>query len=707
MQLTSLFLVVLAASAASASADHPIAKVITLLQDLQAQVKSEGQAEEVSFGKFTYWCQTSTAELEAAIKEEKDTIDSLESTIEGKTKEVALFKDDISKLEDEIKDLEAADKTATDEDKARTALYTTKETDFKSTISSIDECIKALEGAKTATDSKLLLIAQSRVRDVFGMFATVTTDSEQKSLMNFMEAKSYAAFVQSEAPGDAEKHVKKYSFKSDSVTELLKNLKLKFEDDLLAATKAETNAANAFALAKNARDATTKAAKTSKAQKEKDLGDAEGALSKAQGDLKDQNDDLKADTGALDSTTDSCRTKKMEWGERSNIRKGELEAMSAAVEILAKVSGVRTEAPSNPVPPPAPVKSSLLAIPAKDSSLVQTDPQKRVVQLLRATAKTYHSRALDRLAQEISTHVPKQFQDVINAIQKMIFRLKQEQTDEDNHKAWCDLEMAKTTASLSDKNDKIAELDAKLKEDNAQVVTLTVEIQAAEKMVADVNKFQKEATEIRQTGKQENTLAIKDAVAAQKAITNAISVLTDFYKSSGQVAKESWELLQEPVKLPKDPATWTDSYTGVNDPKKSGTGVIAVLEAVSSDFSKMEANTKAQEIADQKEYEDTMKEHSIELARRSKEAEMKSAQKKRTIDKITSLTANKKHVSDEVESTEQYEKDLKPACVDGDSTYKDRKAARDAEIKALGDAQGILDTAFAAKSFLQKIAPHA
>merc|ERR1719331_885080 len=140
--------------------------------------------------------------------------------------------------------------------------------------------------------------------------------------------------------------------------------------------------------------------------------------------------------------------------------------MSAAVGILAKVSGVRTEAPSNPVPPPAPV-SSLLAIPAKDASLVQTDPQVRAVQLLRATAKTFHSKALDRLAMEIAAHVPKQFQDVINQIQKMIFRLKQEQTDEDNHKAWCDLEMAKTSASLSDKTDKIKELDAKLKEDNA------------------------------------------------------------------------------------------------------------------------------------------------------------------------------------------------------------------------------------------------
>merc|ERR1719163_1655702 len=95
-------------------------------------------------------------------------------------------------------------------------------------------------------------------------------------------------------------------------------------------------------------------------------------------------------------------------------------------------------------------------------------PQARAVQLLRSTAKTYHSKALERLAMQVSSHVPKQFQDVINQIQKMIFRLKQEQTDEDNHKAWCDMEIEKTNTSIDAKKDKIKELDAKLKEHNAK-----------------------------------------------------------------------------------------------------------------------------------------------------------------------------------------------------------------------------------------------
>jgi len=49
---------------------------------------------------------------------------------------------------------------------------------------------------------------------------------------------------------------------------------------------------------------------------------------------------------------------------------------------------------------------------------------------------------------------------------------------------------------------------------------------------------------------------------------------------------------------------------------------------------------------------------------------------------------------DEHAAVVQYLKDLEHGCVDGDSTYEDRKAARAKEIEALGKAQIILRDAF-------------
>merc|ERR1712078_619863 len=116
-------------------------------------------------------------------------------------------------------------------------------------------------------------------------------------------------------------------------------------------------------------------------------------------------------------------------------------------------------------------------------------------------------------------------------------------------------------------------------------------------MIGKIITFVKEATEIRQTGKKENALALKDAQQAQTSLTNAIAVLQTFYKESGEIPKEPWEFIQKPVNLGKKPSTWDAGYTGVADPDNKG-GIISILEAVLSDFEKMEAETKSQEAQD-------------------------------------------------------------------------------------------------------------
>merc|ERR1712151_257029 len=90
------------------------------------------------------------------------------------------------------------------------------------------------------------------------------------------------------------------------------------------------------------------------------------------------------------------------------------------------------------------------------------------------------------------------------------------------------------------------------------------------------------------------------------------------------------------------------------------------------------------------EYQEEMKSTEIEKSRRAKEAEMKEQEKKRLLDQVDSWEKSLKHTWDELEAVKQYQKDLKPACVDGDSTYEDRKKARTEEIDALKKAQVIL-----------------
>merc|ERR1719498_1449763 len=287
------------------------------------------------------------------------------------------------------------------------------------------------------------MLAQKHVKVVLALVSEKATHKQQQVLAAFAKPRPDQL-----AAGDLDAHVDKYDFKSENVIELLKQLKLKFEDDKLAGTKAETNSVNAYELAKEERDNVIDAAKKSKKNKEKELADTKKSIADAEEELKSIQDDLKADSASLKDTEDVCNTKKEEWETRSKTRSLEIEAMDQAMKILAKSSGVRTEAPGNPIPPASPI--DFLQILSSD------DPKMKAVALIKAAATENHSRALERLAQEVAAHLSGPvrqgpFDAVNNMIEKMIFRLMDEQKKEDEHKHWCDQEIKKTETMKEDK----------------------------------------------------------------------------------------------------------------------------------------------------------------------------------------------------------------------------------------------------------------
>jgi len=669
---------------AAASGVHPIEKIVTLLQGLATKSESEGKDEAVAYTKFEYWCKNSIKSLKAAIDAENETIDILTSKIDSKTKEEAALTQQISALTDELGKL-SVDKTNAQTIRTSTnALFTKALADTTATKVAMEQIIVILKTSQTPA------FVQETVRNAIGLLETRVTDEQRQTLEDFVNQPAPA--------GSRQGAIKKYSFKGGGALELIKELLIKFEDDIVRLNAEETDSLNSFTLSKKAQAATIAAATASKTEKQAILAVVQSKLATAKGDLTNTKGDLTSDTATLSSTEKSCSVKKSEWAERCAIRSNEIEAIQAAIKILAKVGGVRTAPPNNPIPPSSPI--DFLQTSKSD------DPKMKAVLYLRQQAKVLHAKSLARLAQQLSTHLGDPFAEVTNMIEKMVFQLMAEQKDEDDHKNWCDLELSKTAASISDKSDKVAELSAKIADGTASVNSLTEDIKDANEMIADIVAFMNEATEIRQIGKQENALAIKDSEDAQTAVANAIAVLTEFYKSSGEIAKQPYEFIQShaPAVLPGKPSTWAASYTGVSDPDAQPGGIISILDACNTDFAEMEADTRAQEASDQDAFNDDASENAIEKAKRSKEVEMKTNEKKRLVDKINELTKTKKHVADELEATRQYNKDLQPACVDGDSTYADRKAARTKEIEALHKAEDILAQAFKAgsASFLER-----
>lgn len=675
-----------------AASQHPIAGVIDMLQGLASTAESEGKTEALAYEKFEYWCKNTLKELNKAISEETAEIESLKDKIAAGEQEEADLTAGIAALETQLGERDTAAGLASQRRNETAALYAQTSSDLTATITAVESATAALEASGNA--NFLQVVYTPVVQEALALAQAAAPESKQAAIGALLQQPDFKTRPDFEAEGDRAAHVQKYEFKSGDIIETLKTLRMQFEEELLAATKGETDSINAYNLAKQERDHVIATATADKAVKQGVLSDVQSTLTTQRSALGLVEGDKATDEDSRSDTDKACLVKKQEWEQRSNVRKSEIEAIGAAVQILSKASGVRTEAPGNPVPPPSPAAALLQK---RAVSLLQvTDPRAKALNLLRSKAHKLHSSALERLAQQLSAHLDDPFGVVINNIEKMIFHLMDEQRQEDEHKAWCDQELSHNNASKVDKEEKINELTLKIESADAMVVQLSSEIGAAQAHIAEIVAWMEESSEIRAIGKNENDLAIADAQKAQAAVADATSVIVSFYKESGMIAKESWEALvqRQPVTLSAHPDTWAASYTGVAAPENQPDGIVAVLKQVGADFATMEADTRAQEAADQAQFEEDIKENKIAKAEREQEVQTKNAEKNRQTDIIGALTATRKHTSDELEQVEQYLHDLIPACVAGDSTYDDRKAARAEETEALRQAQSILTDAF-------------
>jgi len=401
---------------------HPIGGVISLLQRLTIQAHEEGDAEANLFQKFVYWCKNSEKELNKAIAKENENIQSLSDQVAGLKSDIATLKEEIEDLDDQLTKM---DTDATKAKKIRdeeNQLYKSEQSNFDETIQAVDEVVTGLKDSKSAL-----------------------SQTSQKVMKK-------AVFLAQRLEGKPTRpEPKTYNHKSGSVTETFKNMNGQFEEEKLDSEQAETAKANAYKLAKAARDNSITVAQESKSEKEGIKSDKQSTKASAETDLGAEQKSLDADSTTLEDTQTDCRAKSNEFEARSSTREGEIEAMKMAVKILTKVSGVR-----NPDSHEIPTKSLVQAASMVDqdtasfnskvappSFLQVNDPKTKAVSFLRAASKRLQNKALRKLAEElVSYNGP--FDSIKQMIQKMVFQLMAEQKDEDDQKNWCDLETDKS-----------------------------------------------------------------------------------------------------------------------------------------------------------------------------------------------------------------------------------------------------------------------
>jgi chromosome segregation ATPase len=689
----------------------PMEKVITLLEELKAQVQDEGAAEAATYKDLACFCEDNQVTKADEIATNEQNIDRMEA-------ELVDLQATLDELDASIKSLTEKIGVAEAELKEMTAIrdkeHAIFEAEFADASGAVDALVKAIQHLMDAK-SKTEALAETKA-DV--QKAVSLADAMGLEIKNQKSMTIFLSMDQPEDPGE-------YEFQSGGIVDTLKDLKAKFEarkDELQTEEDAAQQSYEAAAAAKRDQIDTDKATleteEESFEQTKSDIATTTEELTEEKAQLNDNNLYLK-------DITATCEMKAKEWDQRSVSRGGEITAISKALEILTGTvqglaestgAGGRTAAEEA-----APIATELLqkagkqAAPAgveeyRDVVFTQVgsvqhqkekasmaELRRRVITKLSAAAKDQKSLALATLVMKLARDP---FAKVKVLIQKLIERLLTEAKNEATHKGWCDTEIGKAEKDREYRHADSVKLNAAITDGEATIAKLKETIETLTKELGELNEALLEATKQREQDKANNKKTLKDAKEGLTALEAAIKVLTDYYKG-GLKSKNRYEGggYEGAAFVQASPVAEQMGAEGVEGGAKGayagnqaqGQGIIGMLETIASDFKRTLETTEAEEYKASRDFAAFSQETKASIS--TKETGKKQAEA--DLDRTSGdLVANLNSLKDAQElldmSLETLEK-LRPACVDTGMSYEERVARREHEIEALKEALCVLD----------------
>jgi hypothetical protein len=462
---------------------------------------------------------------------------------------------------------------------------------------------------------------------------------------------------------------------------MLEKLHDKFEDERTDLEKEESNARHAYEMLIQDLTAQIETATEDREAKAQQKASKLQKAAEDKGDLADTTATRDSDQVYLDDLVATCTQKSSDFEQRQQLRTDELAAIDKAVEILS--SGAVSGAADKHLPGLIQKQVSFLQI----SASARNPTQARVAEFLRQKGSSINSRVLSALAVRVAEDP---FTKVKKMIKDLIVRLMEEANEEAEHKGWCDTELSTNEQTRKEKTAAVETLHAEIDELSASIAKLTQDITDLTAEIAELDKAVAEATEIRESEKAENTQTIKDAQEAQTAVSQAVTVLKEFYEKAG----EATALLQGQK---QEPEIFDEPYKGM---QSENGGVLGMLEVIASDFARLETDTKAAEAEAQDSFDKFSSESAVNRAANSKDVEHKTTKKTNQESALTAKKADLEGTQKELDAALAYYDKLKPSCVDAGVSYEDRVARRKEEIESLQEALRILNGEDIA--FLQK-----
>jgi len=660
MKLIGAALCSLLACRVATSRVTPVQKVIQLLQGMSAKGKKEKHEEQVQFAAYKQFCEDTTTEKKRAIAEAAETIEVLNA-------DIAKYVSDVARLTKEIAVHDADVAAWTGDKKAATKVRGIERVDYEALHKDYSESVDALQRAIVVLKKQSHDRAQSSFVQVDALksLALIPADAK-KTLDLFLQTSDPLDVSAPEAAG--------YEFQSHSIIEMLEKLLDKFIEERTDLEKKEMNSKHAFDMLMQDSTAQIEQATADREDKAETKAKKLQAKADAESDLRDTTTTKEADEKYLSDLTATCEQKASDFESRQQLRSEEIEAIAKAVEILSS-DAVTGNAEKHL---PTFVEEAGHAL-AQLRSTAAREPQQRAADFLRDRASQLNSRVLSALSVRVADDP---FTKVKKMIKDLIVRLMEEANDEAEHKGWCDTELSTNEQTRKEKTEAVETLHAEIDQLEASIAKLTEDIGDLTTAVAELQEDMAKATKLRQEEKAKNTQTVKDAVEAQTAVAQALTVLKEFYEKAG----DATALVQR--QQPEAPEIFDSSYKGM---QAENGGVVGMLEVIESDFARLEADTKAAEATSQKEYDTFMTDSKVDVSAKSRDIEHKEAKKQDENQAVTTKRSDLEGTQKELDAALAYFDKLKPSCVDAGVSYDDRVARRKEEIESLQEALRILN----------------
>merc|ERR1719321_1185010 len=409
--------------------------------------------------------------------------------------------------------------------------------------------------------------------------SAILTGQQKKSLRSFLQESQKEREDDSEdlslksSLRQPQAKVVAYESKSGGIIDILEETKDKAEAELSDARKAEMEASHAFQMVKQSlgNEISTKKEKLADCQGQKSSNEeAKGA---AEGEMKETEKTKAIDHETLETLKSECQGKAVEWEERLKSAKGEMGALDKAKEILQsgvkaliQVSVRRSSRRS--------LKDPFMSSDSEDDD-DDDDVRTKLVDKLRKLGRKFNSFSLTQVANRAKSDP---FVKIRGLIEEMIAKLLAEQQAEANQKAFCDEEMGKSKKAKEIKTAKLGKLTARIDEGESRKVQLLEEIRNLESELAEIDRAQAEATELRTKEHSEFFKAQADYQSSEDACAQAVEVLKEYYSGGA--------LLQ--VKSSSRRTSLRDDQPEFGSANKdAGSSIIEFLEYAEEDFARL------------------------------------------------------------------------------------------------------------------------